>query len=300
MKKTFFALVFVFLTAASFAGQVNIIMKDGALKTGELIGSDEEAYYIKTADNKAETVLRSKIKKVFDAGSGGAVTGSQAAETGVLKQTVAGGNTKKADEIKVEAVPYKVLESGTDTIEPDYFGKSTGNYLLMEVDAVKMDFAFPDAAFKSRFGLKDDSMFISYTIGMGAYYWPLDGLAIGANIGFDIPAPFFPLAKPAVEDIGGLFYMKLNMVLRWIPYSDRETMFYLDLRAGARKTIFDSTINGQPVAVDSFEARVAMGIMPAIQIGWVFCKAEYTYGTSTVKTPLDLSGPYVSLSVLIF
>lgn len=297
MKKIILIIAFAVIAASCFAGQVNIIMKDGSLKTGELIGSDEEAYYIKTADNKAETVLRSKIKKVFDAAGGGSVTGGISSG---ITTPAGGGITKKADEIKVESVPYKVLESGMDVTEPDYFGKSTDNYLMMEVDVIKIDMVFLDTVFKNSFGLKDDSLLISYTIGMGAYYWPTDGLAIGVNLGIDIPMPLFPLASLSDDDVGGLFFAKINMVLRWIPYSDKETAFYIDLRGGARKTIFDSTINGQAVGIDSLEARIAIGIMPALQIGWVFCPAQYTIGTSTVKTPVDLGGPYISASVLIF
>ena len=62
MNKIILLLTVLFLSTTCFAGQVNIIMKDGTLKTGLLIGSDEEAYYIQNDKTLRELFFLLLIK----------------------------------------------------------------------------------------------------------------------------------------------------------------------------------------------------------------------------------------------
>ncbi len=294
MKKILFIIVLLLLTTACFAGQINIIMKDGSIKNGELLGSDEEAYYIKNVNNKAETILRANIKKVFDTVDGAV------AQTTEIKEIV---KTKKAEEIVVAAVPYKLLEKGTDKIEPDYFKKTGNNYMLFDVDIAALDFAFLGDAFKKKYDIQS-GMHMNYNAGIGLLFRPLDWIATGAYMSVDFP--FFSDNNGAEKEVANMSFMKAGWILRWIPYSEgddfSQNIMYFDFRAGVKTCanggqLFDSTLNGKGIAINAMEYRILFGVSPGIKIGYIFCPATYT--SDGITGNVDLSGPFLSVTIVI-
>ncbi|HRU38600.1 MAG TPA: hypothetical protein P5511_01890 [Candidatus Goldiibacteriota bacterium] len=295
MKKHIIVLLAALLFAtACFAGRVNIIMKDGTLKTGELIGSDEEAYYIKTADDKAETVYRSKIKKVFEAGEGSGILTQEKSGTAPITAT------KKAEEISTEQQAYKVLESGERKIERDYLAKTGDSLIMWHIDIASFDFLSLGDEFKSEHGIKSGFL-TTCTVGLAMMLWPLDGFATGPYLGFDLPI-FTEMYN--TEDfmdaaaVGYLSFVRAGWIVRWIPYNDGETLVYLDFRVGAKKSnvLWNASLYGQPLDIDTLEYRIALGIAPAVAVGWIFCPATYKAGTLGSGN-IDLGGPFLSFAM---
>jgi hypothetical protein len=68
MKKIIIALLLSMLAAAALSAQnLNIMTASGKLITGEVIGKDDTAVFVKTSGGKVKTVALAEIKKVFDA-----------------------------------------------------------------------------------------------------------------------------------------------------------------------------------------------------------------------------------------
>ena len=293
MKKITIILLALLVPAMLFAAKATVIMNDGTIKEGELIGQDEDAVYLKGPDGKAVTIPMNDVKKVF----GAAAESKKAVE---LKTEKPVSKTKQADFKDEKQEPYKLLEKGVREMRPDLFKRTYPDYMMLEFDFINAEFLMLGDEFKSAYNV--DAFVMNLGMNASIAYRPFDWFSAGIYIGADMPPIISGILNKNEYEIGHMSFMRAGFNFRIMPYTkgrgEWQEVFYIGADFGARKAIFESKIGGQPIDIDTFDMKIVLGFSPAIKIGYIFCPTTYTLGTSTVEHKIDLSGPFVSLSGL--
>lgn len=293
MKKTTIVIFAILLSALLFAAKTTVILNDGTIKEGELIGQDEDAVYLKGPDGKAVTIPMGEVKKVF----GAPAEAKKAVET---KTEQPASKTKQADFKDEKQETYKVLEKGEKLIKPNLFKRTYPDYLQIEADFLNAEFLMLGDEFKSAYNL--DTFVMNLGMNLSIAFRPLDWFSAGFYIGADMPPIISGILNKNGAEIGHMSFMRAGLNFRVMPYTkgrgEWQEVFYLGADFGARKAVFESKIAAQPLNIDTFEMKIVLGFSPAFKIGYIICPTTYTLGTDTTMRNIDLSGPFVSVSGL--
>lgn len=238
MKRIIFLIPLFFLfTFMLFGLEVNVIMKDGKLVKGTLIGSTEKEVFVEVTNGKVETLQKSGISQVFDA------------KTGKVLKEILGEETSQ--ETIVSNTNISISITPIETIEPVQISEA--------IEVFKKKPAWYERTVKRYFManlvITFTTTFSSYIgMGMGANVWvrPLDFLAIGGSVGIDLLS--FSLQRENESLPTGNY----GISIRFIPFSFAESEysisedFFLEYQYGtaylvgilSEPHIADESING--------------------------------------------------------
>ena len=169
MKRFFVLAIFLLFASFGFSLDVNIILKNGTLIKGTLIGKTQTELYIEKK-GKAKTIPFSKIKQVFKASTGEKIDLSESESANPLNKTA----PVQIHSVKPQIIQPEPLGQAFSVVKPHpvWYQRTVKRYFMAEM-ILGDSFSF-------------STFSVSMFVGAGAWFRPFDFLAVGGEADIDI------------------------------------------------------------------------------------------------------------------
>ncbi len=297
MKKTIILAFLIGFSSILCAINVNVMTNSGEVVTGVLIGSDENALFVKTADGNAKTIKYGKVSKIFDAETAKDITDRYKAAEQAKPSSAAAKPPQASSGPRTE---YETIEESSGTINlrenvtiftrtvPKYFGVDVAlmQFNLLFGDNKKLkEVLKPYAVDSGGYTYDSDSMMVSFGLNADLYIRPIDGFGFGGFYNMSFANQNLSVHRNPSHDGSEFMYIDLPVtsygaLIKLIPFStaivgsDGELVenfaWSLDLKLGASSlgTLFSAaSINDENSIGDAVDLS---GTAPYFAVEMVF------------------------------
>ncbi|MCE5300459.1 MAG: hypothetical protein LLG37_06255 [Spirochaetia bacterium] len=334
MKKIILLALFVLLAPAVFALDLNIMTTSGELISGQLIGADDGAVYIKAKDGNAKTVKLPKIKKIFDADTMADVTAQYKSAEAKPAEAAKPAPAPKEPAYAEPSVTssgnrtYQTVEEDSGTIDlragSSVFTRTIPKYIGMDFSFIRVNVLFSQENVPLREAMLQyfvsspydtfdpaNTLSFSYSFDANLYLRPIDCLAIGGFAGIT------PIGQNYSVHTGNYKYLYVDMpttqfglLVKFIPYSvasrwgdgeayENEALgFNFKFGAASLGTIFsNASINNENANGDNVDL-FGSGPFWALELEYnVEMALKLTLGfQSALIQNISATGPYTGIT----